>query len=140
MQDKKWWLVCLLALLSVGSNFWGFPIYILDEAKNAACAMEMMQRGDWITPTFNGVLRTDKPPLHYFFMIASYKVFGVSPFSARLFSVVMGMFTVACVYFFVKRMINERSAFYSSLILVCSLYFVGQFHLAVLDAEMRAVA
>ena len=133
MQDKKWWFVFILSLLSLGSNFWGFPIYILDEAKNSACAMEMMQRGDWVVPTFNGVLRTDKPPLHYFFMIIAFKWFGVSPFSARLFSVVMGLLTVGFVYFSVKTMVNGRAAFYASLILVCSLYFVIQFHLAVPD-------
>ena len=78
MQDKKWWLVFALSLISLGANFWGFPIYILDEAKNSACAMEMMQRGDWVVPTFNGVLRTDKPPLHYFFMISAFEMFGIS--------------------------------------------------------------
>jgi 4-amino-4-deoxy-L-arabinose transferase-like glycosyltransferase len=29
---------------------------------------EMYERGDWIVPTFNGGLRTLKPPLHYYFM------------------------------------------------------------------------
>ena len=133
MQDKKWWFIFILSLLSIGANFWGFPIYILDEAKNSACAMEMMQRGDWVVPTFNGVLRADKPPLHYFFMIVAYKVFGISPFSARFFSVIMGLLTVGLVYFSTKLMINARAAFYASLILVCSLYFVIQFHLAVPD-------
>ena len=127
MQDKKWMLVLLLSLLSLGANFWGFPVYVLDESKNAACAMEMMQRGDWVVPTFNDRLRTDKPPLHYFFMIASYAVFGISPFAARFFSVVMGILTVWIVYFFTKKMAGERSAFFASLILVCSLYFTIQF-------------
>lgn len=133
MQDKKLWLIVALAILSIGANFWGFPIYILDEARNSACAMEMMQRGDWVVPTFNGELRTDKPPLHYFFMMASYKVFGVNPFAARFFSAVMGVLTVWLVYFFVKRMVSQRAAFYSSLVLVSSLAFVIEFHLAVPD-------
>ncbi len=91
MQDKKWIGVLLMSIISLTSNFWDFPVYILDEAKNAACAMEMLQRTDWITPTFNGHLRTDKPPLHYFFMMTAYSLFGVSPFSARLFSVILGV-------------------------------------------------
>ncbi len=127
------WLILALAILSIGANIWGFPVYILDEARNSACAMEMMQRGDWVVPTFNGELRTDKPPLHYFFMIASYKVFGVTPFAARLFSAVMGVLTVWVVYFFVKRMASQRAAFYSALVLLSSLGFVIEFHLAVPD-------
>lgn len=38
--------------------------------------MEMNQRSDFILPTYNGELSTDKPPLHYFFMMGSYAVFG----------------------------------------------------------------
>ena len=63
-------------------------IYILDEAKNAECAREMLISGNYLVPYFNGELRTDKPPLHYFFMVLSYKLFGVSAFSARFFSAV----------------------------------------------------
>jgi 4-amino-4-deoxy-L-arabinose transferase-like glycosyltransferase len=133
MQDKKWWFVMVLALLSIGANFWGFPVYVLDEAKNSACAMEMFQRGDWVMPTFNGQLRTDKPPLHYFFMMASYSVFGITPFAARFFSVVMGLLTVASVYFFTRRMTNERTAWFSGLAMVSSVFVIAEFHLAVPD-------
>ena len=77
-----------LLLVLVFLLFWRLgssPIYILDEAKNAQCAKEMMQRNDWVVPTFNEELRTDKPVLHYYFMIVAYKLFGVSAFSARFF-------------------------------------------------------
>ena len=45
------------------SNLGAAQLFDEDEPKNAACAYEMQQRGDWITPTFNGELRTDKPIL-----------------------------------------------------------------------------
>lgn len=122
-----------LAVVGISANFWGFPVYILDEAKNAACAWEMFQRGDWVTPTFNGQLRTDKPPLHYFFMILSFKAFGVSAWSARLFSVIMGCLTVAVVYYFTRKLAGERVAFLSGLVLVSSLFVILEFHLAVPD-------
>lgn len=133
MQDKKWRWVMLAALIAISANFWSFPVYILDEAKNTACAMEMFQRGDWIVPTFNGQLRTDKPPLHYYFMMGSYALFGLTPFAARLWSVIMGLMTVGCVYFFVRRIEGERMAFFSGLAMVSSLFIVIEFHLAVPD-------
>jgi len=133
VQDKKWLWIMTLALVGISANFWGFPVYILDEAKNAACAWEMYQRGDWVVPTFNGVLRTDKPPLHYFFMIVSYKLFGVSPFSARLFSFIMGLLTVGAVYHFTRKMMGEGVAFYAGLVMSCSLFVIMDFHLAVPD-------
>jgi 4-amino-4-deoxy-L-arabinose transferase-like glycosyltransferase len=132
-MKNRGWIVFLLSALIYGANFWGTSIYILDEAKNAGCAMEMKQRGDWIVPTFNGELRTDKPPLHYFFMAATYSIFGVNPFSARLFSVVAGVLLVLLVYCFVRRNFNESTAFTTSLMLLSSLQLAIQFHLAVPD-------
>lgn len=132
-MDRKLVLLIALGIVLYGANIWGTSVYILDEAKNAGCAMEMYQRGDWVVPTFNVELRTDKPPLHYFFMKAAYNVFGVNPFSARLFSVFMGVMLIAVVYLFVRSIYDKTVAFFSSLILATSLQLCIQFHLAVPD-------
>jgi len=133
MNSKRFILLAVLAALVYGANFWGTSIYILDEAKNAGCAMEMYQRGDLIVPTFNGELRTDKPAFHYFMMMSAYTLFDVSPFSARLFSVLAGILTVLVVYLFTKKFLNEQVAFYTALAMIASLQLAIQFHLAVPD-------
>ncbi len=115
------------------SNLGKPEIYILDEAKNAECAREMLVSGNYIVPTFNGRLRTDKPPLHYFFMAASYKLFGVSAFSARFFSAVFGVLTILIVWLFTSRFINRRAAVFSTLALLASLHFNLQMRMAVPD-------
>src|SRR4051812_26803601 len=79
------WIVLGLAIIVYGWNFWGTSIYMLDEAKNAGSAAEMIRRDDYLVPTFNGEFH-DKPALQYFFMIAAYKLFGVNAFGARIFS------------------------------------------------------
>jgi len=132
-MNLRFVIVLILAGVVYSANFWGYPIYILDEAKNAACAMEMRQRNDWVVPTFNNELRTDKPPLHYYFMRAGYSVFGINAFAARLFSVLLGIGTVLAVYLFGRKLINEGAAFYAALIMICSLHLTVQFHLAVPD-------
>ena len=109
------------------------PIYILDEAKNAQCAREMLQRNDWVVPTFNGSLRTDKPALHYWFMMLSYKMFGVHEWSARLFSVLMGLATIAITFFYTRRFTNTATAFFSALALMLSTHFLFEFRLSVPD-------
>jgi 4-amino-4-deoxy-L-arabinose transferase-like glycosyltransferase len=127
-----WWLFLLLAailFIRLGAS----PIYILDEAKNAQCAREMLQRGDLIVPTFNGELRVDKPPLHYFFMMASYKIFGVNEFGARFFSVVMGLLTILVTYNYTKRLFNPFAAFCACLVLATSTQFLFEFRLSVPD-------
>ncbi|MEO7991151.1 MAG: glycosyltransferase family 39 protein [Chryseolinea sp.] len=130
---NKFVLLVILSSIVYFSNLGGNSIYILDEAKNAGCAMEMKDRGDWIVPTFNNQLRTDKPPLHYFFMMASYSMFGVTPFAARFFSALAGILLILLVYKNVKHLINESVAFYTALILLSSIQLTIQFHLAVPD-------
>ena len=132
-KQAYFWLllttVALILFVRLGSP----DIYILDEAKNAQCAREMLQRNDYIIPTFNNQLRADKPPLHYFFMILSYKMFGISAFSARFFSVVMGLLTLLITYFYTKKFVNPFVAFCSALVLATSTHFLFEFRLAVPD-------
>ncbi len=125
--------VFLIAFLWLSLNIGGNSIYILDEAKNAACAMEMMARNDWIVPTFNGELRTDKPVLHYYFMIVAYKLFGINPFAARFFSSVFGALTIMITFSFTSIHLNRKVANWVVIVFLSSLHFALQFHLAVPD-------
>lgn len=132
-MNRHWLILIIVTVLIFTANIGGVSVYILDEAKNAGCAMEMHHRGDWIVPTFNDALRTDKPPLHYYFMRAAYAVGGVNPFTARIFSALMGILTVLAVYFFTSRLLNPRAGFMAALMLACSIQLAIQFHLAVPD-------
>ncbi len=126
------WLIGLTAIVfffRIGAT----PVYILDEAKNAQCAREMWYHGNWIVPTFNGELRTDKPPLHYWFMALSYTLFGVGEWQARLFSAFMGIGTIAISFYFVKRFLGVATAFFTALVLAISTHFIFEFRLAVPD-------
>ncbi|AOW20948.1 ArnT family glycosyltransferase [Urechidicola croceus] len=126
-------ILILLSSLLFTAGISKIDIYSLDEVKNVEAAREMIVNNDLIVPKFNGNLRTDKPPLHYYFMILSFKLFGVSPFSARLFSSLMGLFTILIVYFFTAKNINEKIGFFSGILLLSSLHFNIQMHMAVPD-------
>ena len=108
-------------------------IYILDEAKNAECAREMLVSDDFIMPYFNGQLRTDKPPLHYFFMVWSYKMFGVSAFSARFFSAVFGALTILISFLFCRKYLGEKAGWLTAMVLLSSLHFNFQMRMSVPD-------
>ena len=126
-------IVFLFSLAVLLMNLDKPMIYILDEAKNAECAREMLVSGDYVMPYFNGQLRTDKPPLHYFFMVGAYKMFGVSAFSARFFSAIFGALTVLISFLFAKRYFGERTGWISILVLISSLHFNFQMRLSVPD-------
>ena len=67
-----------------------------DEPRNARCASEMLERSDWIVPTFNGELRTHKPVLLYWLMMSSFRLFGTTEFAARFWSATLSVGTVMC--------------------------------------------
>lgn len=124
------WIVAF-ALFSAFSG--AYPLYILDEAKNSEAAREMWISGNFWEPTFNEALRTDKPPLHYFFMMLSYSLFGVGPFAARFFSAVAGAFTVLLISRETDRYLNRVTSALTALILTSALLFAHEFHMAVPD-------
>jgi 4-amino-4-deoxy-L-arabinose transferase-like glycosyltransferase len=59
---------------------------LLDDADSthAEAAREMVATGDYVTLHINGVRYLEKPPLLYWLVAFSYKVFGVNEFSTRL--------------------------------------------------------
>lgn len=115
------------------SNLGGLSIYALDEAKNATAALEMWQNREWVVPTFNGEYRFDKPPLHYYFFILSYKIFGLNEFAARFFPALFGFLSTWITYRFAKKNLGYQVACLSLLVLCSSLHWYVQFHMAVPD-------
>jgi 4-amino-4-deoxy-L-arabinose transferase-like glycosyltransferase len=132
-QNKSLWMVFLVSFIICFFSIYSFPIYILDEAKNSEAAREMFMGGNWIVPLFNGELRTDKPPLHYFFMMIGYKLFGIGALGARFFSAVFGALTLLCTYSFVSKFAGKEQGFLAWLVLASSLFFIQVFHQAVPD-------
>src|SRR6476620_2483993 len=109
------------------------PPWIYDEARNAECAREMWERNDWIVPTFNGGLRTLKPPLHYYFMFAGFNLFGITEWGARFFSALFGVFTIALTYYFVARYSSKLHAFITCCVLLASTHYLFQMRMSVPD-------
>ena len=75
-------LIFGLALMLSGN--WLLPLTDRDETRFAEASREMLQRGDYVVPWFNGAWRFDKPILIYWCQSAGYRVFGENEFAARL--------------------------------------------------------
>ncbi|WNJ16286.1 glycosyltransferase family 39 protein [Pontibacter sp. G13] len=125
--------ILLLSIWVFFANDWGYSIYIIDESRNAECAREMLEEGEWIVPSYNYHTRYDKPPLHYYFMMAGYSIFGVNPLGARFFSSLMGVILVMSVLWFSEKLLGLRSALLAAGTLLASLHLSVQYHLAVPD-------
>ncbi len=96
---KHGWKILFVSLGAIYLYGLGsLPLVGPDEPRYAQVAREMFQRGDFITPTLGGVPWFEKPPLLYWMMMASYRVFGVSEFAARLGPAICGLLTAAFVF------------------------------------------
>jgi 4-amino-4-deoxy-L-arabinose transferase-like glycosyltransferase len=101
---KRVWLLVFLAVIAF--YFYGLghiPFVGPDEPRYAQVAREMFLRGDLITPTLGGHTWFEKPPLLYWMMIASFRLFGVSEWAARLGPAISGLWTVAAVFWAGRR-------------------------------------
>lgn len=105
------------------SNLGGARLWDRDEPRNAGCAAEMLERGDWVVPIFNDELRHQKPVLLYWLMMSAYSVMGVNEFSARFWSALLGVGTVLATYGIARRLISPRVGLYAALALSTSLMF-----------------
>lgn len=94
-----------------------------DEPRNAGCAVEMLERQDWVTPVFNAELRTHKPILLYWMIMAAYSLFGVHEFAARFPSAVMGVGTALLTYGIGRLLISAHVGLWAALILLTTLMF-----------------
>ncbi len=77
-------LIVLLWLLLYVPGVWAPPLLDDADSVHAEAAREMLQRGDWSTLYVNGLRYLEKAPLLYWAMAASYTVFGVTDWAARV--------------------------------------------------------
>src|SRR6266478_2134639 len=76
-------LLALAAILHLATAGWG-DLYDGVEGQFAGGAREMLATQQWLVPTNDGVPRLQTPPLVYWLIVLSCKIFGVTAMSARL--------------------------------------------------------
>jgi 4-amino-4-deoxy-L-arabinose transferase-like glycosyltransferase len=75
-------LFAAFILLTYGLEKYG--LFEPHEGHFAGVAREMILQGNWVTPTLNGAPYLNKPPLLYWLIATSFKLFGFQEFAARL--------------------------------------------------------
>ncbi len=86
--------------------FYGLAAFGLvgaDETRYAQIAREMLARHDWVSPTLYGRVWLEKPVLYYWSAMLSYRIFGVSDWSARVPVAVFATLMVAAIHIFMRR-------------------------------------
>jgi 4-amino-4-deoxy-L-arabinose transferase-like glycosyltransferase len=83
------WRVYLIVLAVAGAVYLACivsPPSLMDDvdAVQAQIARTMITSGDWVTPRLDGIVYLEKPPLIYWLIAGSYKIFGVHDWVARI--------------------------------------------------------
>ena len=109
---------CLLFHLAAT---WSLPLIDRDEPRFAEAAREMRERADFVVPFFNNQFRFDKPPLTYWFQVASYRVFGENDFAARFPTAVAAALVALVLFGWGKQVRDEHTGWWAAIIFTLSL-------------------
>lgn len=95
-----------------------------DYLRYAEISREILEYDDWVVLHRNDRLYVHKPPLHFWLMALSYRIFGINTFAARVPAALLGIAGVMGVAFFANRAFRQgRTALFSALLLLSCLGF-----------------
>lgn len=93
------------------------------ESNYVLTAKEMLASGDYFSPRIFGNYWYDKPIFFYWELIAAFKLFGISNFSARFFPALFGMAGILLAYGFTARLYDKKTGFLTGLILLTTVEY-----------------
>ena len=117
-------LLCAVSAYLFLFQLGGFPLTDPDEVFYAQTAKEMLNRHEWATPYIYGKPQFEKPILFYWLVEASFALFGVNEFAARLPSAVFALAGVILVYLLGAVLFNRRVALFSGLIVATAIEYI----------------
>jgi len=120
ISSRRGHLLCLVLLSIVlyfpglgARDFWA-PV----EPRYAEIARVMLVRGEWLVPTINGELYTDKPILYFWWVLLVSKLLGgVSEWSVRLPSALSAVGLVLTTYALGRDLLGPRQGFLGAIVL-----------------------
>jgi len=138
-RHKRFKDVSLLSLIFGVAFFQGlgrFPLLGTDEARYMEIPREMLERGDFVTPTLNYVLYFEKPPLHYWLNALSTVLFGETAFAARFFGALWGVLGVLLAYHLGCKLFGRAKGLLAALVLGTSIGYIVEGRVNITDTTL----
>ena len=130
------WFVILIGAAVLLSGTHVLPLLDRDEPRFSRATVEMMERGDWVIPYFNGEYRFDKPPLTYWWMAIHHKIMGVSELSCRLHAVEATLLIAVWMFIRGRRWVGQVGASWGTLAWCINVQIWQHGRLALADMPM----
>ena len=94
----------------------------------------MLRTGDWITPSYDGQVSLDNPPLFLQLMAGSFLLFGVRDYAAILPSALSGVLCVVLLHALARRLrFGSFAAWAAAVVLLTTQYFLKYSRHAMFD-------
>jgi len=126
-------LILVLSYIFFFHNLGNYSLKEPDEGRYAEIPREMVETGDYVVPHLDYVRYFEKPPLLYWATALSFKIFGVSEWSARLPNALAALLTVLILYLAVTRWFTPEAALLSAVILISSFGFFTMARILTID-------
>lgn len=138
LKHKDIFLIAGLFILCILFYFTGLGNYRLidiDETRYINIARTMFDNKDYITPILNFEPFLEKPPLYYWLIVLSYKIFNTTnEFASRFPTAFMATAGVFATYGFVLYVVKSRlCAFLCASVLMSAFWYTLFAHIAILD-------
>ena len=104
------WLLLIAAVLPYFVGLNDSSIWDANEAFYVETPREMLESGDYVSPSFNYEPRFNKPVLSYWIVAAFYRVFGISPGVQRLPIALAAAVLIAAAFFLARLAWQAGSA------------------------------
>lgn len=99
-----------------------------DPLRYACIAKDMVENNHWFSPMLDGEPYLNKPPLYFWFVAASFKLFGVSTYAAKIPSLLFATICVLFFYWVAFRLFRDHDlAFFSALALLTTRWIYRNF-------------
>ena len=110
-------VILIITLIVLTYGIGQYALFEPHEGHFAGVAREMLLRNDWVTPTLNGSPYLNKPPLFYWLIALSTKVFGFNEYAARLPLAIASWWGVFIGWKWARELWNPAAGRYGALML-----------------------
>jgi 4-amino-4-deoxy-L-arabinose transferase-like glycosyltransferase len=134
-------IACMVACIGIGFFFLlgGYPLRDNNEGLYAEVAREMLAQRNFIIPQILGVPYIEKPPLLYWMIALSMKVFGVTESSVRLVPAGATAALSFALFLFCRKHAGWRIGFYAVIIFTSAIPIVLISRTVLFDSLLTAL-
>ncbi len=130
-RDVLWLLVICFVLFGFGLGF--TPLANPDEARYGEIPREMLATGDFVTPRLDGIKYFEKPPLTYWLVAGSLKIFGAGEAAARATPAVFAALGILLTYGVGRSLAGRETGWWAALVQATSLLYFAHARLLLTD-------